>query len=489
MIMKQYKFLILLAFSIISQVGATAEYSSSSTIYKPLHGGYPGSIDEAAKLDKPVLIIIDMQPYFYKRELASTPESAKNMVHDEVDNLNQKIAKHIRNAKKNGQTIIFVEYENNNADPNDIKTNEFLTNQIKEYPHSFTVRKKRDDGSKEIIVLLEEQKLTNELQICGQYADACVTATIQGLTKALPNRSILVLSDACRSTAYTGNNHGTIYECFPGGVLKRSRSNDFFSLLDRPKVTLSHVPKELFLPLKKYLGLPEASTSENDLIWEYFALLKEAKIKSSENFNQDILLLFKNGNPLTRIKMIDFLSIIIIRNTKSTSAIIVDSLNDTDPRVAEAAYKKILYLYRNITHADDAGINKIIELIENKNLDEQVIDILSKYRFSIPKSGLEKILNYTKNPDQKIKETAACILSAYIKKLVSIIDTKKHRLPTLNAFNYYESKILQDSFDPEKARIFINDLLNLFQVDQDAGDYIEIIPSAFGFVRFEVTKR
>lgn len=135
----------------------------------------------------PILLVIDMQPKFR----ASNNLRCLN-----------NCAREIRKAIRNGNRIIFVEYNGEGT------THAPLIQLVKKvddygyllsyYPKYSLVGKTDDDGSQEIINHLRSMKRYGPYSfiVCGVNTDACVRKTVHGLA-ARRGVTITVVKDAC----------------------------------------------------------------------------------------------------------------------------------------------------------------------------------------------------------------------------------------------------------------------------------------------------
>ena len=129
------------------------------------------------------LIIIDMQPGF---NAAFNPK------------LKKPITREIKLCKKHNWPIIIVEYR----DAYSGTTLKWITDQIKNYKHSFTVHKKENDGSGAIIKALSKRGLSiDKARIIGVNTGACVQSTATGL-KYNHKIETEIVADGCYSWSH-----------------------------------------------------------------------------------------------------------------------------------------------------------------------------------------------------------------------------------------------------------------------------------------------
>jgi len=134
------------------------------------------------------LIIVDMQPYF-----GGSQEPWL------IDN----IQREIRSAKKCGDGIIILEYEGCG------RTDKRVLRTLGKYPKGLVRYKDDCDGSEIAVETMEARKFdTTKVKIVGVETDACVEATIMGLSYLLPSADIILVADACNHETRTQRNHG-----------------------------------------------------------------------------------------------------------------------------------------------------------------------------------------------------------------------------------------------------------------------------------------
>lgn len=132
------------------------------------------------------LIIIDMQREF---EASNTPEVIASCIRE------------IHKAKSKNALILLVEYESKFYSPQGMSdTQPKILDELNVYPYHITIRKKGDDGSKEIFNILKRVGIPRNFKVCGVNTDCCVRATVNGLTRRLPDgTNITIVADACNS--------------------------------------------------------------------------------------------------------------------------------------------------------------------------------------------------------------------------------------------------------------------------------------------------
>lgn len=138
-------------------------------------------------MSKNVLLVIDIQKQF-----------AESFSDKTIKNISAEIQKAI--SKKD--YIIFVEYDGYE------KTDIRLRRLVKGYKNFCTVRKSDDDGSREIMKVVNSKRLSKRtMRVCGVNTDACVQETVVGLSCLIPSQrkdAIKVVGKAC-DTAYGGH--------------------------------------------------------------------------------------------------------------------------------------------------------------------------------------------------------------------------------------------------------------------------------------------
>lgn len=122
------------------------------------------------------LVVIDMQNYFFKRNLAE-----KNIIKDRI----KKICKLCELWIHRGLPIIVVEYNLkpiHNKTQHDVPTCVKIRNTIKGYQNVTRVIKDSDDGSRELMDKFNEMQVRpKEMHVCGINLNACVRDTVWGL--------------------------------------------------------------------------------------------------------------------------------------------------------------------------------------------------------------------------------------------------------------------------------------------------------------------
>lgn len=135
-------------------------------------------------MHKPILIVIDMQGYFDAANNPSTISACQSLINSAIRNRNP---------------IVIVEYIGAKS------TLKEITNLTKDYDLAFLVRKSTDDGSQAIESLFDRCQISpRKLIICGVNTDACVLATVIGLTRSNKKYKISVVKKACHTDFGTG---------------------------------------------------------------------------------------------------------------------------------------------------------------------------------------------------------------------------------------------------------------------------------------------
>jgi len=146
----------------------------------------------------PLLLVVDMQPNF---ETSNREWLLEN------------VEREIRAARAAGWGIMFLEYArrvNGCGVPVAHRTHARLIRLVEDYPHAITVHKNSDDGSVDAMCAAEDDwwdddcapHLDGGIRVVGVNTDACVAATVNGLSERNSELEITVVGDAC-------NGHGS----------------------------------------------------------------------------------------------------------------------------------------------------------------------------------------------------------------------------------------------------------------------------------------
>ena len=128
-------------------------------------------------MDKPILVVIDMQEHFGSASNPKTIAACQRLIADAVLKANP---------------IILVEYSMNGS------TLPILTNIVETYEPKFRNHKSQDDGSRSIQECLDRCKvIPKKLIVCGVNTNYCVLSTVQGLHRSHHNYHIDVVAEAC----------------------------------------------------------------------------------------------------------------------------------------------------------------------------------------------------------------------------------------------------------------------------------------------------
>jgi nicotinamidase-related amidase len=153
----------------------------------------PASLDaiqqhrSPANPDETTLVIVDMQPYFRASQHPDTLAA---------------VEREIRSAISNESAIVLLEFEDSGD------TDARLMRVLRAYPRLAVKLKTTDDGSAWVTAACREHGFgTKHFRVCGVNTDACVLATVLGLTRRLPHCTVEVVKDACNS-GNTGYNWG-----------------------------------------------------------------------------------------------------------------------------------------------------------------------------------------------------------------------------------------------------------------------------------------
>ena len=142
-------------------------------------------------MDK-TLVIVDMQVGFYT--------SHKKSVLDECISL-------VKYFKRNKLPIIVLEYQGGYGDGYG-KTHECISRLYKNYPYVKILKKRIDDGSRQIHNFMREKHWgitkSDEIYICGVNIGACVLETTWGLLRR--GYKVCAIKKACNCEGYNGGN-------------------------------------------------------------------------------------------------------------------------------------------------------------------------------------------------------------------------------------------------------------------------------------------
>lgn len=132
------------------------------------------------------LVVVDMQEYF------STANCEETIY---------EIIQLIRQARENGDAIIFLEYEWNGGHLG--PTHEVLTDLVRGYDRTYTQVKDEDCGAAEVARTIDIHNLPSDVVVCGVNFGACVYATVRGLLIDYSDvvSSIEVVEEACNGGA------------------------------------------------------------------------------------------------------------------------------------------------------------------------------------------------------------------------------------------------------------------------------------------------
>jgi nicotinamidase-related amidase len=123
-----------------------------------------------------VLVIIDMQPEFCYAAKSIIPQ----------------VVKAIEKAKKEQKEILLIEYAY--KDSSHTRTYREILQTVSTYKNKKVVYKYSDDGSKEIMQILEKRKVI--IDVCGVNLGACVRSTVKGLLRNTNIQRINILKKA-----------------------------------------------------------------------------------------------------------------------------------------------------------------------------------------------------------------------------------------------------------------------------------------------------
>lgn len=121
------------------------------------------------------LVVIDMQPVF---------PAAEEVLYPVIDL--------IKSAMVDKSNIVVVEYSYDGS----VHTYEQILDKIENYPLKAIVKKRQDNGSKQVQEALHSFEHNNELKICGVNLCCCVRDTALGLSRSKKFK-IEVVRNAC----------------------------------------------------------------------------------------------------------------------------------------------------------------------------------------------------------------------------------------------------------------------------------------------------
>jgi len=143
----------------------------------------PGAISESfvEGVSIPVLVVVDMQPYFGNSQI---PEVMENVI------------RQMKVFIANGWPIVILEY--NNCGASDPRIDALVETPEFRYPHLARMVKSDDDGSNEVFLACKKYGFgMGFFRACGVNSTACVLATVQGLNRIAPNALVEVVREAC----------------------------------------------------------------------------------------------------------------------------------------------------------------------------------------------------------------------------------------------------------------------------------------------------
>ena len=109
-------------------------------------------------------------------------------------NLTKAIKRLVAANIREGNPILLVEYHREG------RTIPPIYDMLKGYKHKSRCTKRYDGGSKEVIRAITRRGFPiNKLVVCGIFADCCVSATVAGLSRSLPDSKIIVPKNAIMS--------------------------------------------------------------------------------------------------------------------------------------------------------------------------------------------------------------------------------------------------------------------------------------------------
>ncbi len=138
-----------------------------------------------------VLTVIDMQPTFSASNDDETLENVKDL---------------IVGAKNDKAYIVLAHYMKFG------KTHDKLLTLVEKYKHKSLVYANKNDKSGAIMTKIIKKRIRAPyMKVCGVNTDACVQASVKGLSRKLPEWNIKVIKDSCNSSWSYGNKEGIEY--------------------------------------------------------------------------------------------------------------------------------------------------------------------------------------------------------------------------------------------------------------------------------------
>lgn len=135
--------------------------------------------------EETTLVVVDMQPYFAASQHPDTLAA---------------VEREIRSAIEREAPIVVLEFEDSG------KTHESLMRLLRKYRRLAVRVKTTDDGSAWVTSACRQHGFgMKHFRICGVNTDACVLATVLGLTDRIPDCTVEVVRDACNSNYSTYN--------------------------------------------------------------------------------------------------------------------------------------------------------------------------------------------------------------------------------------------------------------------------------------------
>ena len=135
-----------------------------------------------------ILTIIDMQPTFFTSNYQPVKDAVEDLILKAIDDGAYIIIAH------------FMKYG---------KTHNNLLNLVRNYKDRSLVYANKNDKSDAIMTkILKKQIRTSFIKVCGVNTDACVQATVTGLSKTLPDFQIEIIKNACNSYSQYDHNFG-----------------------------------------------------------------------------------------------------------------------------------------------------------------------------------------------------------------------------------------------------------------------------------------
>lgn len=131
------------------------------------------------RTEENILIVIDMQATF---------KASESLI------LQEAILNEIKASRRNGEIIIFLEYDG------DGPTIPSIVKAVEDYPRLYIGSKKTDSGGDIVCSLLQELGIVvKNVRVCGVRTEACVFSTVHTLSQSPLIHKITLVGNACNS--------------------------------------------------------------------------------------------------------------------------------------------------------------------------------------------------------------------------------------------------------------------------------------------------